>query len=52
MENLQSVHKVKLSEHQLMIDNLHKDILKKENIKKKSIEEKNVQYDKNIKLLS
>jgi len=52
MENLQSEHKEKLSEHQLMIDNLNKDILKKENIKKKAIEEKNMQYDKNIKLLS
>jgi hypothetical protein len=50
MENLQTGHKEKLSEHQLLIDNLYNDILKTENHKKEIIEEKNVLYEENFKL--
>jgi hypothetical protein len=50
MENLQIEHKEKLSEHQLLIENLYNDSLKSENHKKEIIEEKNVLYEENFKL--
>jgi len=50
MENLQSEHKEKLSNHQLQIDNLYNDIFKTENHKKEIFEEKNILYEERIEL--